>query len=349
MKMKVSNLRSLLLLLPITIVSFSLSAQDAVKDFSESFEVNEGITLSAETRYTDVELLTWDKNLVDIFVEIKVEASSKSRAEEQLSMIDVRIDKSGNIITLNTELDEGWSRNAKVDIHIIVKAPEYMNLDMSSSYGDLFVQELNGLVQLNLRYGNLKAGTLGRGNEKPYNTLDLAYSDATIETAGWMEVELAYSDMEVVHSTMIFCESKYSKLTGEKTGGIVTEGAYDKYDFQEADNFVGNLRYSGVKLGALNKKMDVESKYTHVKVLLVSRDFKTINAISSYGNIYLKMEEGASFKIEGEARYGNFNLVMDGKLSKTKENNLLKIWGTIGSAPKGSITLDVRYGNIDIE
>jgi hypothetical protein len=148
---------------------------------------------------------------------------------------------------------------------------------------------------------------------------------------------------------MIYCESKYSKLTGEKTGGIITEGAYDKYDFLEVDNFVGILRYSGVKFGALNKKMDVESKYTHVKVLLVSRDFKTIDAISSYGNIYLKMEEGASFKIEGEARYGNFNLAMDGKLSKTKENNLLKIWGTVGSAPKGSVTLDVRYGNIDIE
>ena len=296
-----------------------------------------------------MEVLTWEKNVVDIFVEIKVDASSKSRAEEQLSKIDVKIGKSGNVVSLITELDEGWSRNAKVDIHIIVKAPAYMNMEMSSSYGDLFVQELNGLVQLKLRYGNLKAGKLGRGNEKPYSNLDLAYSDATIESAGWMEVELAYSDMEVVNSTMIYCESKYSKLIGEKTGGIITEGAYDKYDFKEVDNFVGILRYSGVKLGSLIKKLDVESKYTHVKVYNVSGDFKSINATSSYGNVYLKMADGASFKIEGENRYGSFNMAMDGKLSKVKENNMVKVSGTVGSAPKGSITLDVRYGNIDIE
>ncbi len=334
MKKSVSNLRSLLLLLPITIVSFSLSAQDEVKEFSKSFDVSEGITLSADTRYSDVELLTWEKNMVDIFVEIKVDASSKSRAEEQLSKIDVIIGKSGNVISLKTELDEGWSRNAKVKIRIIVKAPAYMNMEMSSSYGDLFIQELNGLVQLNLRYGNLSASSLGRGNEKPYNSLDLAYSDATIESAGWMEVELAYSNMEVGSSTMIYCESKYSKLYGEKTGGIITEGAYDKYDFQETDNFVGILRYSGVKLGTLNKKLDVESKYTHVKVNNVSSDFKMINATSSYGNIYLNLEEGASFKIEGEARYGNFNIAMDGKLSKVKENTMVKVLGNRRPCPK---------------
>jgi hypothetical protein len=342
-------MRSLLLLLPITIVSFSLSAQDAMKDLSETYDVSEGITLAADIRYSDVELIKWDKNEVDIYVEIKVDASSKSKAEEKLSKIDVKIGKSGNNISMKSVFDDDWSKNAKVDIKIIVKAPAYLNLEMSSSYGDLFVQELNGLVLLNLKYGNLKAGNLGRGNEKPYNSLDLAYSDATIETAGWMELELAYSDMEVEKSTMIFCESKYSKLIGVKTGGIVTEGAYDKYYFDEVDNFVGDLRYSGVKLGLLNKKLNVESKYTHVKIAKVSKDFKEINALTSYGNIYLNMEQGTSFKLEGEARYGNFNLGMEGKLSKVKENNMIRIWGTVGSAPKGSVTLEARYGNIDIE
>lgn len=349
MEKRVSDLKGLLLLLPITIVSFSLSAQDAVKDYSENYDVSEGITLHADIRYSDMELIKWDKNEVDIFVEIKVDASSKNLAEEKLSKIDVKLGKAGSIISLKTDMEEGWSRNAKVDIKIIVKAPAYMNLEMSSSYGDLFVQELNGRVELSLKYGNLKAGTLGRGNEKPFNSLDLAYSDATVDKAGWMEVDLAYSDMEVLQSSMIFCESKYSKLIGEKTSGIVTEGAYDKYLFDEVDNFVGELRYSGIKLGVLNKKLDVESKYTHIKVSKVSRDFKSINALTSYGNIYLNMEQGSSYKLEGEARYGNFTMDMDGKLSKVKEKNMIRIWGEVGSAPKGSLTLEARYGNIVIE
>lgn len=345
-----SNLKSLLLsLLLIAVVSFSLSAQDAMKEYTEAFDVSKGVTLSSDTKYSDIELLTWDKNVVDILVEIKVDASSKSKAEEKLSKIDVEIGKAGNTISLETDFEEGWSRNAKVDIHIIVKAPAYLNLDMESSYGDLFIQELTGLVLLDLKYGNLKAGKLSRGNEKPYNNLDLAYSNGTVEAAGWMELGLAYSELEVGTSSMLFAESKYSKLMGEKTGGIVTEGAYDKYYFDEVDNFVAELRYSGLKFGKLNKKLDVNSKYTNIKILNVSKDFKELNASSSYGSIYLNVEEGTSFKIESEARYGKINMTMDGKLSKMKEGTTMKVWGNVGSAPKGSMKLITRYGNIDIE
>lgn len=339
----------LLLLLPLFMASFSLSAQEAMKEFTEAFDVNKGVTLSSDTRYSDIELLTWEKNVVDIRAEVKVDAASKSKAEEKLSKINVEIGKSGNTIHMETELEEGWSRNAKVDIHIIVNAPAYLNLTMESAYGDLFIQELSGLVLLDLRYGNLKAGDLGRGNEKPYNNLDLAYSNGTIESVGWVELTLAYSDLEVAKSSMLFVESKYSKLLGETTGGIVTEGSYDKYTFDEVDNFVGELKYSGIKFESLKKKLDVESKYTPIKILNLSKDFKEVNVTTSYGNLYIDVEEGASFKIEGEAKYGNIKVAQDGKLSKEKENTSMRIWGSVGSSPKGSMNLEARYGNIDIE
>ena len=350
MKTKVCNKKSLLLsLLLISVVSFSLSAQDAVKDYSESFQVSQGITLSSDTRYSDLEMITWDNNQVDIVAEVEVDASSKAKAEEKLAKIDVQMSKTGNTIQLKTEFDEGWSKNAKVKIRITVKAPAYLNLTLESAYGDVFIQELDGLVLLDLKYGNLKAGKLSRGNEKPFNQIDLAYSDGSIEEAGWINTELAYSDLEVGTSSMIFASSKYSNLAGEKTGGIVTEGAYDKYNFDEVDNMVAELKYSGIKFGKLNKKLDVEGKYTNVKLMQVDRDFKEINASLSYGNIYMDVEDGASFKFEGESRYGKIQLAMDGKLSKVKENNSMRIWGTIGSAPKGSMKLETRYGSINIE
>ncbi len=100
--------------------------------------------------------------------------------------------------------------------------------------GICIVQELNGLGRFEYFeiWKSAVRNTGHVGMRSHITTIDLAYSDATIESAGWMELELAYSDMEVENSTMIFCESKYSKLIGEKTGGIITEGAYDKYDFQ---------------------------------------------------------------------------------------------------------------------
>lgn len=40
---------------------------------------------------------------------------------------------------------------------------------------------------------------------------------------------------------------------------------------------------------------------------------------------------------------------MDGKLSHVKENNVKKVWGSVGSSPKAQMNLETRYGNITLE
>ena len=348
--MRVFKSKSLLLsLLLIVTVSFSLSAQDASKTYSETYDISKGVTLSTDTKYSDIELLTWEKDVVDILVEVEVDASSDNKAREILEKIDVHISKSGNTINLETDIDNGWSRNVKFEINITIKAPKYINLDVENSYGDLFIQEVTGLVLLDLRYSNLKAGTLSRGNEKPYNMIDLAYSNGEVDEAGWVEVELSYSDLEINLSRMLFVESKYSKLIGEKAGGIITEGAYDKYYIDEIDSFVAELRYSGLKFEVLNKTLSLHSAYTSAKIMKLSKDFDEVDASLSYGNIYLNVESDASYKFEGEAKYGNVNIDTDDKLSKSKENSYQRVWGTVGSNPKSSMKLVTKYGNSTIE
>jgi hypothetical protein len=350
MKKRVFEMKSLLLsLLLIVTVSFSLSAQDARKEYTETYDVGKGVTLNTDTKYTDVELITWDQSVVDILAVVEVEAPSQNRAEEALKKVEVKISKSGNNVYVETEMENGWSRNVKTSIDITIKAPAWVNLDMETSYGDLFIQEASGHVQMDMKYGNLKAGSFSRGNEKPYNSLEIAYSDVAVDEVGWLELEAAYSDVEFNLSKMLFVENKYSKITGEKAGGIVTEGMYDKYYFDEVDSFVGELKYSGLKFDRLNKVLEVHSAYTGVKIGTLSNGFDKVDAELSYGNISVGLEQGASFKFEGEAKYGNVSIAGSNQLSKVRENNSVRIWGNVGSNPKSSIQVITKYGNSSFE
>ena len=350
MKKSVFESKSLLLsLLLIVTVSFSLSAQDARKEYSESYDVSKGVTLTTDTKYSDVELIAWDKSVVDILAVVEVEASSQSRAQEALNKVDIQISKSGNNISVVTEMENNWSRNVRTSIKITIKAPAWVNLDLENSYGDLFIQEASELVMVDLKYGNLKAGTLSRGDQKPYSSIDLAYSDGVIDVAGWLEVDVAYSDLEVNQSKMLFVDSKYSKLLGEKAGGIVTDGMYDKYYFDEVDSFVAELKYSGLKFDRLNKILNLNSAYTNANIGTLSNGFAKVDADLSYGNLTMGLEQGASFKFEGEAKYGNININSGDRLSKTKENNYVKVWGNVGSNPKSTIHVITKYGNSTFE
>jgi len=219
---------------------------------------------------------------------------------------------------------------------------------MDNSYGDLYIQEVSGLALLDVKYSNLKADILSRGNEKPYNQIELAYSNGTIGKAGWMELELAYSEMEITSSDMLFMESKYSKLMGETAGGIETEGAYDKYFLDEIGNFTAELKYSGLKFGVLMKSLELESSYTNVRIDRIPAGFDRLDASLSYGNIEVDVEEGASFRLEAESRYGKVDMAQEGRLNRMKEGSTMKVSGSVGSNPRSEMNLITRYGNIVI-
>ena len=144
MKTKTYNLNGLVLsVLLVASTAVSLTAQDAKKAYSESYDVNKGVTLEMDTKYSNVEILTWENNVVDIFIEVQVNAPARNRAEEVLGEAQVEIGRSGNTITVETGWSEGSYRGIEKKISVTVKAPSYLNLNVDNAYGDLFIQELS--------------------------------------------------------------------------------------------------------------------------------------------------------------------------------------------------------------
>lgn len=330
------------------IATTAIWAQDARKEYHDEFDVNKGALLLTDTRYTNVEVIAWDKNTIDVFAEVKVNASSKSKADALLEKINVEISQSGKQVKVFTRMEGIRTGKIKVEIDVIIKAPAWVDMSMDAAYGNIFIQEATSHVDIKLQYGNLKAGNLARSNEKPYNNLKLRYSNADIDMVAWLNLDLAYSDVNIPVSKMLYVDNRYSKVIGDHAGGIVADGVYDKYYFDEVDSFVGELKYSGVKFGKLNKKLNVHASYTPVKIGELAPGFEVVDLSLSYGNCNLGIHPDASFKLEAESKYGRINTPYTG-LSKVKEDNSTRVWGSIGSGSKGILKIITRYGNANIE
>ena len=75
----------------------------------------------------------------------------------------------------------GWgSSSRKFSIDYTVKMPVGIALTLANKYGDTDIDELHGLMNLDIKYGNLTAGKLTRGNVKPLSKLILAYGKGSI-------------------------------------------------------------------------------------------------------------------------------------------------------------------------
>ena len=69
-------------------------------------------------------------------------------------------------------------------------------------------------LNLDIKYGNLTAGKLTRGNVKPLSKLSLAYGKASIDETGWLDMIVRYAgSVEITKSQALLIDSKYSKLS----------------------------------------------------------------------------------------------------------------------------------------
>jgi len=326
-------------------------AQKAEKTKSESFEVDQNTLLDISSKFGEVEITTEDGSMLSVEANIWVESNRQSEADELLEQLDAEIYKDGNTVVVKSVLPDRLSTRNKTKFRVdfTITAPEYINLNLSSKYGSVYVEETSGKAEIYVGYGNLKVLELNRGNQKPLNKVTLAYSKGNIEEAGWLKVDLAYSKLAIEEAAAVVSITKYSGLSIEECSSLVMESKYDTYSIGELNNFLGELKYGNLSIDELSSKLDVESAYSSVKVDEIGSDFESIRVENSRGGYKLGISEGASFTINGVAIRGDISVYGMENLSKKSENADKYIKGTHGNNPKSTIELEVKEGNIKIE
>ena len=161
------------------LISFTISAQEVTKEYHKEYTAGTK-TLDISNKYGDVVIQSWDKDQIVIDVKVTVDMSNKERAQKFLDQIDVQFSEGTNVVSAKTIIDDkfnftGWGDSKKFSIDYHIKMPVGTDLILANKYGNTDIDELHGLMDLDIKYGNITAGKLTRGNIKPLSTLNLAY------------------------------------------------------------------------------------------------------------------------------------------------------------------------------
>lgn len=347
----------LLLIIALSVVSFTLSAAEVTKEFHKEFTAGANTTLEISNRYGDVLIQSWDKNEVVIDVKVTVELPNQSHAERLLSYIDVQFTEGNDVISAKTVIDDkfnftGWGGSSKrFSIDYIVKMPEATALTLINKYGNTDIDALLGLVDLNIKYGNLTAGKLMRGNEKPLNRVILAYGNATIDNAGWLDLNVRYAgSMEIEKCQALLLNSKYSKLTVGEVSSIVGESKYDKINIENINNLVLENGYTETNIGTLTKVLNYKGSYGSFSIEEVPVGFEELDLETRYMGIRLGIDESANYKLDAKVTYGGLKYNEDNFINKSRivENNSSEISGTIGNdeSTSSKVKISASYGSV---
>lgn len=358
-KMKKQNYKTgSLLIIPLLLLTVTLSGQESVtKEFHKEYAAGANTTLEISNRYGDVKIESWDKDQVVIDVKVKVEMSNREKAEKYLSYIDVTFSEGNNLISAKTTIDDnfnfsGWGNgNRRFSIDYTVKMPLKTALNLYNKYGNSFINELHGLVNLDIKYGNITAGKLTRGNEKPINKLVIAYGKGSIEEAGWFDLNLRYcGSMEINKSQALLLSSKYSKLILGETSSLVGDSRYDNLRIESINNLILDNGYSEVNISTLTKKLEYEGSYGSFTIENIPAGFESIKTDTRYMGVKLGIEESANYYLEAKVSYGSLKYNEDNFKNERRiiENNSNEVAGVVGKGDSqlSKVNVSASYGSV---
>jgi hypothetical protein len=348
-----------LLLLAFLLVPTVIFAEEVTKEFHKEYNAGANTTLNIENKFGDVVIQTWDKDQIMIDVKITVNHPSQEKAQKYLDQIDVSFSENGALVSAKTVIDNnfsfsGWGGDSKkFRIDYDIKMPASSALALVNKYGNTDIDELHGQVVLDVKYGDINAGKLTRGNVKPLNSISLAYGKASIDEAGWLDMNLRYvGNFTIDKAQALLIDSKYSKLELGEVSSIVADSKYDNLKIDKINNLVLENAYTNVKISELTKKLTYSGSYGSFEIETIPAGFESLETDTRYLGVRLGIDEEASYNLEAKLSYGSLKYNED-KFKNQKriiESNTTEIAGTIGdnSNPEAKVKVSSAYGTVKL-
>lgn len=348
--------KSILLLLPFLLVTYRIAAQELHKEFHQQYPAGSNTTLNISNKYGDVVIDSWDQNEVVIDVKVTVEMPNQDKAQKLLDMIDVEFSQSGNTITAKTVIDDrfnfsGWGSNKRFSIDYSVKMPLETALNLENRYGNSEIDELKGLTNLDIKYGDITIGKLTRGNQKPLNRITLAYGKGNIEEAGWLDLYLRYAgNTEINNCQALLLDSRYSKLNVGEVSSVVGESKYDNLHFGTINNLVLDNGYTETSVENLNKKLEFTGSYGSFSVDQIPSRFESLSVDTRYMGVKLGIAGDANYKLQARVSYGGLKYDEENfkNIKRIIENTSQEIEGIVGKeeSPTAKVNVSASYGSV---
>lgn len=304
---KLHLFNSLLFLILLTSVQLAWAGGNVEKrkTIERSFKVNKDVRLEVDNRYGMVHVNTWNKNQVDLKVEIIVKRRKEGLAKELLDRIEIDIDQEGkSMLSFETQIEGNvnTSGSESMEINYHLHIPKTADLELENRYGDIFLAAFNGPVNIDLAYGHLKAEQLTHQQ----STLDLAYGNGELGEMQAGELETSYFSIDIGKLGEVVLDNAYGKVEIEKAEKIKVNSRYGDLKIGELFQLEGEVAYANLEIRKLEGSLILEARYAgEVEVSELAASVRTVDIDSRYSSIDLRYTNELEANLEFETKHAN--------------------------------------------
>jgi len=352
--MKISKFKLTLLLVSIvSLNSFATEIKtkhEETKKISKTYEVNKNAQVTLNNKFGDMDISTWDKNTVEINVEIKVSGSNSKKVKEAIDRIEIELSGSSSVVSAITQFNNSsrnWNNNLNFEVNYMVKMPKSNDLTATNDYGTLILNELDGMADLECDYGKVIIGSLNHEGSR----INMDYTNnSSIEYMKSGSIDADYSDLSVTRAEKIELNADYTNLEFDQIKTLNFNVDYGKVSIGKGGRIVGDSDYTNIRIDYLVSGLELNCDYGGIKVDRVDQKFEWVKVKTKYTSVKLGMSEKSEYTFDLNLRYGSFDYNHEDLFEfkqKIKDNNKRQYVGSFNGGGTAKVFIETSYGDID--
>lgn len=322
--------------------------EERSKKINRSFAVKKATNLEVSNRYGKVHVNVWDEPTCKVDVEVIVEGRSAERADELLDEIDVLFEEGDSFIEMRTRFgDLNTRKSESFQVNYTLYLPAANPLSVSNQFGDIYLESRSGGTEVELKYGNLKAGDISG-----FLDLVLEFGGGAIDNIQDGELEVKYSDFKIESARNLEFEQQFSDIRLGLVKELDMESKYGDVELGRVQWATIDAQFSGLAIDRLDDYLKLSASYVSgFKLKSVNKDFTEIDISGKFSDYTIDLPQGVSADLEARFSFSDMKMERTDAdiFYREKESNRSEYKARIGDAPaKSKITVRSSYGDLTI-
>ncbi len=342
---------------------FVLAQFTETKQINKRFKVLPETQIEITNKYGKIKINTWEKDSIIFDIKIKVEDKKLSKLEKLVSEVDFDFVNSDHYVTARTKVGENRSglekevinlkeavlqSDGKIEIDYTVWMPKTNPLKVENKFGDIYIDDYAGEIEITLSNGNLKAHDFtGKTN------LKLSFADATLNQLKTGTLDCNYSEIYFKKADKIKVTSKSSGFEINELRELNTDSRRDKFRIQTIGALTARGSFTNYRISELNESLNVKTEYGDLDVEKIASGFKSvyIESKSTDTNLGFSEKDEFGFEIVNTKSETNFcrNLEIKKEEVLDEKEKKIKLTGNFNNSSKTTkLTINAVGGSVNI-
>jgi hypothetical protein len=324
---------------------------DYTRQISRSFRISNAITVDISNKYGKVQVIPWNQDSVKFTIDLRIRAKDKAKLEKLRQNVDFEFTTGSYYVNARTSFGDNstdvfkdlvdiagsyLSTNNSVSINYTVMVPAWANLKIENKFGDVYLENLEGPLNLTLSYGDLKVNRLsGRAEIK------LTSGDGEMGYIKDGQVILSYGNVHIGEAARLTAQTRSSNLTIDKVSDLRLDSRRDKIYLNDVFSMSGTSYFSAINITSLEHDLTLTGRYGDYTLNNIKRSFTSVNLASEYTDLVLSFEKPMAFNAE-LIHHQDVVLLYPKSIASLKtsvldaENKLFTTSGTFGAGTRDS-------------